>query len=120
VGLNKVTMTVEYVKEIVTNEYDNKNTYRSSSKERAPKNDVLIKADAEINHKWSINYFANFRLEIDQNKDSGRYQKLGTTYTLRDGLVTEFFVEIFNGDDNSYYGRWQDNDRVGAQVKYSF
>ena len=120
IGVNKVTMTVEYVKEIVTDKYDSKKTYRSSQKQRAPKNDILIKADAEINHKWSLNYFANFRLEIDQNKDSGRYQKLGTTYTIKDGLVTELFVEMFNGDDNSYYGRWQDNDRVGLQVKYSF
>jgi len=120
IGVNKVTMTVEYVKEIVTDAYDSKKTYRSSEKERAPKNDILVKADAEINHKWSINYFGNFRLEINQNKDAGRYQKVGTTYTIKDGLVGELFVETFNGQDNSYYGKWKDNDRVGMQLKYSF
>jgi len=120
IGINKVTMTVEYVKEIKTKSYDDKKTYRSSERERAPKNDILIKADAEINHKLSINYLGNFRLEINQNKDGGRYQKIGTTYTIKDGLVSELFVEVFNGQDNSYYGKWTDNDRVGLQLKYSF
>jgi len=120
IGLDKVNMTVEYVKEIVVDSYDSNKTFRSSEKERAPKNDILIKADAEINDKWSLNYFANFRLSIKQNRDSGRYQKFGTTYKISDGFVGELFVEVFNGDVNSYYGKWRDNDRIGIQTKYSF
>jgi len=120
VGFDKIDMTVEYVKEIVTNYYDNKETYRSSQKERAPKNDILVNINAEINNKWSLIYFGNFRLEINQNKDAGRYQKFGTKYTIKDGLVGGLYVETFNGQDNSYYGRWKDNDRVIAELKYSF
>jgi len=120
VGFNKIDMTVEYVKEIKTNSYNEDITYRPSEKQRAPKNDILVKVDAEINHKWSLTYFGNFRLEIEQNKDSGRYQKFGTKYTIIDGFVGEFAVETFNGDTKSYYGKWQDNDRVILQFTYSF
>ena len=119
-GLNKVSMTVDYVKEIITNKFDADTTYRSSDKERAPKNDILIKADAEINDKWTLSYFGNFRLEIDQRKDSGRYQKFSSTYKLKDGIVSDIFLEVFNGDENSYYGKWKQNDRIGVQIKYSF
>jgi len=120
IGVNKVSMVVEYVRETITKSYDESKTFRSSEQERAPKNDILVKVDAEINHKWSLNYFGNFRLSIKEQKDSGRYQKIGTTYTIRDGLVSSLFVEVFNGEENSYYGKWRDNDRIGLQFKYSF
>jgi len=119
-GLNKINMTLEYVKEFVTDEYDHSKTYRSSKQQRAPKNDILINVNAEINDKVSLNYFGNIRLAIKQNKDSGRYQKFSTQYKVKDGIVTNFFVEFFNGDVNSYYGKWKNNDRIGIDIKYYF
>jgi len=120
VGFNKIDMTIEYVREIIIDTYDDTVTYRSSEQQRAPKNDILINVSAEINDKWSLGYFGNFRLELNQQKDSGRYQKVSTTYKMYDGLVMNIFGEMFNGDVNSYYGKWKRNDRVGVDFKYSF
>jgi hypothetical protein len=120
VGFDKINMTMEYVREIIVDSYNPDITYRSSENERAPKNDILINISAEVNDKVSFNYFANFRLSIKQNKDSGRYQKLSTQYKVKDGLLTNFFVELFNGDVNSYYGKWRENDRIGIDLKYYF
>ncbi len=120
VGFKKIDMTVEYVKETITNHYDKELTYRSSEKTRAPKNDVLINMMAQINDKWNLTYFGNFRLEVEQEKDSGRYQKIASTYKSANGINTTLFVELFNGDVNSYYGKWRNNDRVGIDLKYSF
>ena len=120
VGFDKINMTMEYVKEIIVDSYNPDITYRSSENERAPKNDILINISAEVNDKVSFNYFANFRLSIKQNKDTGRYQKLSTQYKVKDGLLTNFFVEFFNGDVNSYYGKWRENDRIGIDLKYYF
>jgi len=120
IGFNEVKMVVEYVREIVTHTADNTKTFKSSKDERAPKNDILIKVDGEINDKLSLSYFGNFRLALNQQKDSGRYQKVSVNYKIKDGLNSDLFVETFNGDVNSYYGKWRKNDRIGVDLKYSF
>ena len=120
VGFNEVKMIVEYVREIITHDASNDKTYESSRKERAPKNDILVKVDGEISDKLSLTYFGNFRLELNQQKDSGRYQKFSVNYKIKDGLNSDLFVETFNGDENSYYGKWKKNDRIGLDLKYSF
>ena len=120
IGFNEVKMILEYVREIVTDKADSDTTFRTSEKERAPKNDILIKLDGKINDKFSLTYFGNFRLELNQQKDSGRYQQVMLKYKINDALDSDFFVETFNGEENSYYGKWKDNDRIGTDFKYSF
>ena len=120
VGFKEVKMVVEYVREIRTRDAENEKTYETSRKERAPKNDILVKVDGEISDKLSLTYFGNFRLELNQQKDSGRYQKFSANYRIKDGLNSDFFVELFNGDQNSYYGKWRNNDRIGFDLKYNF
>jgi len=119
-GFSEVKMILEYVREIKTRSAKNKKTFETSERERAPKNDILIKLDGKISDKMSLSYFANFRLELKGQKDSGRYQKVSFNYKIKDGLNSDIFVETFNGDVNSYYGKWRKNDRIGVDLKYSF
>ena len=120
IGLNEVKIILEYTKEFVTQKADNPKTYRSSNNERAPKNDILYKIDGKINDKTFISYSGDFRLEIKNQKDSGKYQKVSFHYKWNDNLDSDVFLEIFDGDKNSYYGRWKDNNRIGVDLKYSF
>jgi hypothetical protein len=120
IKLKQIDIIVEYTKEFIVNEMHNDLVYKSSRDSRAFKNDILLKIDGEINYKWSLNYFANFRLSTDQRKNSGRYQKIGTTYKPKDAMEIALFVELFNGEEDSYYGKWKNNDRIITQLKYSF
>jgi len=120
IKLKQIDIIVEYVREFVTDHMNNNKVYKSSKDSRAFKNDFLIKIDGEINYKWSLNYFANFRLSTDQRKNSGRYQKVGVTYKPKDAMEVAVYGEVFNGEDDSYYGKWRNNDRIVTQFKYSF
>jgi hypothetical protein len=120
IKLKQIDIILEYAREFIIDKMNNKQVYKSSKDSRAFKNDILLKVDGEINYKWSLNYFANFRLSTDQQKNSGRYQKIGTTYKPKDAMEVGLYVEFFNGEDDSYYGRWRNNDRIVTQFKYNF
>jgi len=120
IKLKQIDIILEYAREFIVDHMNNNKVYKSSKDSRAFKNDILVKIDGEINYKWSLNYFANFRLSTDQRKNSGRYQKVGVTYKPKDALEVGLYGEMFNGDKDSYYGKWKNNDRIITQLKYSF
>jgi len=117
VGLEKIDITVEYANEIVTN-FQNAEGYVSSSKKsRLGRNDILSRVNLEYNDKLSFQFLSNFTLTYGAE---GRYQKFLTKYKFRDGLIGKLGLEIFGGQPDSLYGRWYRNDRVIAELEYSF
>jgi hypothetical protein len=120
IGLKKVDAILEYAREFVVDKVDNQKVYKSSEDERAFKNDILLELVGEINYKFHINYFANFRLSTKGRNSSGRYQKIGFNYKIKDAMDLGVYTEFFNGEKYSYYGRWKDNDRIITEFKYSF
>lgn len=49
-----------------------------------------------------------------------QFHRLGGTYRIRPGFTIGLDFEFFIGDEQSYYGRWRDNDRVIATLRWSF
>ncbi len=117
VHLEQIDVTIEYGGEVVTKYQDSPKYVQSSRKTRLGKNDIYSRINFKYNEDLNVEYISNF--ELDQN-DSGRYQKFQTKYRLRDGLIWKVALELFNGSDNSYYGRWYQNDRVLTNIEYSF
>lgn len=115
--LEQIDLTLEYGGEFITNNQNAPGYTKSSRKTRLGKNDLYARANFKYSEDFSFEYVSNFELEEDE---SGRYQRLGTKYRVRDGLIWKVAVEFFNGSDNSYYGRWYRNDRVLTELEYSF
>lgn len=117
VGLEQIDLTLEYGGEFIIKKQDAPGYIQSSRKTRLGKNDIYSRINFKYNENLSFEYVANF--ELDSN-ERGHYQKFQTKYRLRDGLIWKTALELFNGDDNSYYGRWYRNDRVIMELEYSF
>ena len=120
ININKIITTIEFTKIFVTKKYNSDKTYKSSEEIREPKKDILVKINAQINYKLAIKYLADFRLSIGNNKDGGYYQKIGTSYMFKDNLKGDVYLEFFNGEENSFYKKWSDNNRIIFQLEYSF
>ena len=119
INLEKIISTIEFTKIIVTKDFTSNKTYKSSKNTREPKKDILIKIDAKINYKLSIKYLADFRLSTNNN-DSGYYQKIGSSYKFKPNLNGSVYFEFFNGEKDSFYRKWADNNRIIFQLQYSF
>jgi hypothetical protein len=44
---------------------------------------------------------------------------VGISYRLYSGLVSEVYMEWFDGDYGSYVGQWRDNDRVVVLLRWT-
>ncbi len=117
IRLEQIDVTLEYAGEVITNKQDAANYVESSRRTRLGKNDIYARANFKYSEDFSFEYISNFELEKDE---SGRYQKFQTKYRLRDGLIWKVALEFFDGSDNSYYGRWHNNDRILTEFEYSF
>jgi sulfur carrier protein ThiS len=117
VGLEQIDVTVEYGGEFILKAQYAEGYVQSSRKTRLGRNDIYGRVNFKYSEDLSFEYVANFELSASEG---GYYQKIQSKYRLRDGLIWKAALEFFNGDDNSYYGRWYRNDRVVMELEYSF
>lgn len=113
--LKKIDITIEYVGEAVTKEQYADNYTRSSQKSRLGRNNIFTRIHFKYDEDLSFQYISDFEFD-----PSGRYNKFQSKYKIRPGLEWMIAAEFFNGKDNSYYGRWERNDRLITALKYSF
>jgi len=78
-----------------------------------------------LNDIFSINFKYNEDLSFQYISDfefdpTGRYNKIQSKYKIQQGLELVLAAEFFNGKSDSYYGRWERNDRLITALKYSF
>lgn len=117
IGLEQIDLTLEYGGEVILKSQYAEGYVQSSRKTRLGKNDIYGRVNFKYTDDLSFEYIANFELD---NNDGGHYQKFQSKYRLREGLVWKTALEMFNGSDNSYYGRWYRNDRLLMELEYSF
>ncbi|HPK52882.1 MAG TPA: hypothetical protein PK114_00385 [Smithellaceae bacterium] len=117
IGLEQIDLTLEYGGEFVFRDQYANGYVQSSRKTRLGRNDIYSRANFKYNEDLSFEYVANFEMD---NNDGGHYQKFQSKYRLREGLIWKTALELFNGSDNSYYGRWYRNDRLVMELEYSF
>ena len=115
VFLKKIDVTIEYAGEITTKEQYADGYTRSSRKSRLGQNNIFTRVNFKYNEDLSFQYISDFEFD-----PSGRYNKIQSKYKIRSGLELIAATEFFNGKDDSYYGRWERNDRFITSLKYSF
>ncbi|MBN2567838.1 MAG: hypothetical protein JXB42_00240 [Deltaproteobacteria bacterium] len=115
VFLQKIDITIEYANEIITKKQYADGYTQSSRKGRMGHNNIFTRINFKYNEDLSFQYVSDFEFD-----PSGRYNRMQSEYKIRPGLVWTTALEFFNGKDNSYYGRWERNDRVITDLKYSF
>ena len=113
--LEKIDVTIEYAGEVVTKEQYADDYTRSSRKSRLGRNNIFTRINFKYNEDLSFQYISDFEFD-----PSGRYNRIQSKYKIRQGLELTIATEFFNGKDDSYYGRWERNDRLITALKYSF
>lgn len=113
--LERIDITMEYAFEWVIREQYATGYTDSSRNVRLGKNDIFTRIQFKYNNNLDFVYVSDFELE-----DNGRFNHFEANYAFGRGFSVKLAVETFNGDDESYYGRWSLNDRVIAEIKYAF
>ena len=115
IWLEKIDLTIEYGGELVINDQKHEGYIKSSKDSRAGRNDLFTRVNFKYSEDLNFEYTSNFDFSRE-----GRYNKFQSEYRITDGLVWTVAVELFNGESDSYYGRWKNNDRVITAFEYSF
>jgi len=113
--MHRIDLTAEYVGESITNRQSADGYFISSRDARLGRNDAVLRADVHLTEDFSVQYVADIVLS-----NSARMNRFGTTWRLREGLTWKTGLELFDGSNNSYYGRWRDQDRVVTSIEYAF
>jgi hypothetical protein len=114
--LDQINITLEYAYEFVVRSQFAPGYIQSSRKTRLGQNDIYSRVNFKFSEKLSAEYLNNINFSKDNR---GRYQRLMGRYRLRDGLIGRAGLEFFEGAENSYYGRWNRNDRFLAELEWS-
>lgn len=113
--LDKIDITIEYAREWKIDKQDAENFEKSSDELRIGKNDLITFIVIKINENFSFNYLLQYEYE-----EFGHLNCIGLKYRLTDDLKLISKVELYEGNDESHFGRWKDNDRLIAILEYSF
>jgi len=113
--LEKIDVTIEYAGETVTKKQYADNYTRSSQKSRLGQNNIFTRINFKYDEDLSFQYISDFEFD-----PSGRYNRIQSKYKIRQGLELTIAAGFFNGKSDSYYGRWERNDRLVTTLKYSF
>lgn len=113
--LDQVHWRLDYAGETVTSSQDAPGYYFSSKIIRPFTNDLLLHLLLQLNPDTTIYY----KMDINFDRDA-HFHRVGGSRRLRPGLVLELFSDFFDGNRESFYGQWKDNDRIACQLKWSF
>ncbi len=114
-GLDRVEITVDYAGEGIFDRQKGAQFQASSSIVRVGQNDLIMSVNIDFNDDLSLKCFAN--LDLDEN---GTFVSPALRYRPTPGLWLTFSAEMFLGPDDSFYGRWDQNDRFLLAMEYSF
>ena len=115
IGHERIDITLEYGGEWIDATLSHSDYERSSEDARPTNNNgfdrIEFKYDEDLKWQWGINY------EIS---DEGWSQGVRLEYNWTDDVTIKVSAEFFDGGNESYFERWEDNDRVICQLEYSF
>lgn len=114
-GIQRADVTLEYAGEKITRDPDPNEGTISSRDARIGRDDIFVNLLVTVKEGLQLRYLGDI---VFWNRS--QFHRVGGTYRIRPGLILGLDLEFFSGDENSYYGRWRDNDRVIAILKWSF
>jgi hypothetical protein len=115
IGLEEISPIFEYAGEITTNPQLAKNFTTSSKDSRPGRNTIIAKIDFRKNDVYSFIIHATGNLSTSDTMTGGYLE-----YSYNDNLTFQVERRWFNGDDDTQFGRWDDNDFTGLHMKYKF
>nr|HID58622.1 hypothetical protein [Desulfobacterales bacterium] len=115
IGHERIDLILEYGGEYLASEQDAPDYKRSSEDSRAVRNNGIGRVNFKYNEdlKWHYAIIYEF-------PEEGWSQEIAVEYKIRDDLVIKLGAELFDGRENTYFERWEDNDRLICQFEYSF
>jgi len=113
-GLKKLDLVLEYAGEMITDEQKLTDFILSSKYTRIGRNDLIATVLASVTDDLSLHYLADFALT-----DRAHFQRIGASLRILSGVVVTLDVEFFKGSPESYFGRWQNNDRIVTSLKWN-
>jgi hypothetical protein len=115
-GLEQVIVTLEYARETTLEEQDEAGYVQSSASSRVGHDDVI----ARVSMKYDEDLSFTFHTHLETGGEGGQLYRGKVSYEFRPGLEFSLAGEMFMGDSVSYYGRWDDNDRIVSMLEYTF
>ncbi len=113
--LYRLDLTAEYVGEAITTKQSADGYLMSSKYARLGRNDAIARLAVHFTETVSAEYMCDILLSTP-----ARLHRIGATWRVTDALTWKAAFEAFDGPDNTYYGRWRDQDRVTTSLTYTF
>ena len=112
--MQRLDIMVDYAGESITSHQDAPGYFFSSEIIRPFKDDLVVRLLLGITEDLKAMYVTDQDLGYDS-----QYHRVGFSYRLYSGLVSEIYMEMFDGDYASYVGQWRDNDRVVVLLRWT-
>jgi hypothetical protein len=113
--LDQIWVTGEYAGEWLIDEQSADDFVISSEDIRVGTDDIIGRLDFRVNDDLNFEVYLNFEL-----KNDGLFQRYQGTYKFRKGISLTLALDLFSGDEESYYGRWEENNRSVIVLEYVF
>lgn len=115
IGLDKVELILDYAREEIINRQNRTRYLQSSEIVRIGQSDLFALASIHISTDFIIQFVANFNLD-----DDGRVFMPGFRYQPWESFWLKVNSHFFHGPDDSFYGRWEETNRLVVSFDFSF
>ncbi len=112
-GLSRIDWGFEYAGEKVTHEQDAQDYVISSREFRLGRNNLTQGLSLHMGDNLRLQYL----LDLELNNNS-RLNRLNLEWNVTDKFIVDMAVEVFDGQEDSYYGFWNNQDRVIMSLQY--
>ena len=113
--MERVDLTLEYSYEWLIDAQAAEGYVASSEPMRAGRRDIFARVNFKYSEDLRFEYLCNIVFA-----DHGYLNRVSGHYRMTPHWIWSVALEAFNGPDDSYYGRWAENDRVITQLEYKF
>jgi hypothetical protein len=115
IGLDTIRVTAEYAGEWIQVRQSAGEYIESSEQVRPGKNDILGLFDFKVNEDLSLKVAVDF-----ERSDDGQFERYQASYKLSPETTLSVAFDHFSGDDDSYFGRWERNNRMIWKIEHAF
>lgn len=115
IGLDEITPILEFNGDENFNDQDAEGFASSSENSRPFQNTLTGSLDFKINDDWSTRLGGVYEFS-----EKDWVASLGVYYRPTDNLTISLQGAMFEGDSDTQFGRFQDNDNIMCSVEYKF
>jgi len=113
--MDRIDVTFEYAHEWTLRNQYAEDYIKSSAQTRLGRDDIIARIKFQVNPDLEFVYNGNYEFI-----DDSYYNHLKCEWEFKDGWRWAVVGEMFHGDGDGYFGRWDRNDRVYTILKYIY